>query len=107
MRALVIILLFLITGKLLAQDLQPGETGGAPDLTSGIQSRLQPAIRSQLEQALKSRDYARAEVLLRRDWQGSQETRSVKTAWARLFLGWPVFELRSGHEEGRHPRRIG
>jgi tetratricopeptide (TPR) repeat protein len=64
MRALVIILLFLIAGNLPAQDLQPGETGGGPDLTSGIQSRLQPAIRSQLEQALKSRDYPRAEVLL-------------------------------------------
>jgi len=64
MRALVILLLFLITGTLLAQDLQPGETGGGPDLTSGIQSRLQPAIRSQLEQALKSRDYPRVEVLL-------------------------------------------
>ena len=64
MRALVILLLFLITGTLLAQDLQPGETGGGPELTSGIQSRLQPAIRSQLEQALKSRDYPRVEVLL-------------------------------------------
>ena len=63
MRALVTLLLFLIPGNLLAQDLQPGETGGA-DLTSGIQSRLQPAVRSQLEQALKSRDYPRTEVLL-------------------------------------------
>lgn len=59
-RALVIILVLLTTGNLLAQDLQPGETGG-PDL---LQSRLQPAIRSQVEQALKSRDYPRAEVLL-------------------------------------------
>jgi len=63
MRALVTLLLFLIPGNLLAQDLQPGETGGA-DLSSGIQSRLEPAIRSQLEQALSSRDYPRAEVLL-------------------------------------------
>src|SRR5262245_24760526 len=64
MRALVIVLLFfLISGNLFAQDPQPGETGG-PDLTSGILSRLQPAARSPLEQALKSRDYPRAEVLL-------------------------------------------
>src|SRR5687767_2707871 len=64
MRALATILAFFIAGNLVAQDLQPAETGGGPDLTSGIQSRLQPAIRSQLEQALKSRDYPRAEVLL-------------------------------------------
>jgi tetratricopeptide (TPR) repeat protein len=63
MRALVTFLLFLIPGNLFAQDLQPGETGGA-DLTSVIQSPLQPAIRSQLEKVLKSRDYPRAEVLL-------------------------------------------
>lgn len=63
MNALVIFLALLVAGNLLAQELATGETT-APELTSGLQSSLQPAIRMQLEQALRSRDYARAEVLL-------------------------------------------
>jgi tetratricopeptide (TPR) repeat protein len=63
MRALVIFLVLFIAGNLLAQELPTAETS-APELTSGLQSSLQPAIRVQLEQALRSRDYVRAEVLL-------------------------------------------
>ena len=62
-KALLAFLLLLVARSASAQALQPGETG-APDLTSGIQSPLQPAIRSQLEQALQSRDYPRAEAVL-------------------------------------------
>ena len=63
MKALVIFLVLFIAGNLLAQELPIAETS-APELTSGLLSSLQPAIRVQLEQALRSRDYARAEVLL-------------------------------------------
>ena len=63
MNALVIFLVLFIAGNLLAQESPTAETS-APELTSGLQSSLQPAIRVQLEQALRSRDYARAEVLL-------------------------------------------
>jgi tetratricopeptide (TPR) repeat protein len=63
MKALVTLLVLFIAGNLLAQELPTGETS-APELTSGLQSSLQPAIRLQLEQALKARDYARAEALL-------------------------------------------
>jgi tetratricopeptide (TPR) repeat protein len=63
MKALVIFLVLFIAGNLLAQESPTAETS-APELTSGLQSSLQPAIRVQLEQALRSRDYARAEVLL-------------------------------------------
>jgi tetratricopeptide (TPR) repeat protein len=62
-KALLAFLLLLVARSASAQALQPGETG-APDLTSGIQSPLPPAIRSQLEQALQSRDYPRAEAVL-------------------------------------------
>src|SRR5262245_5932532 len=63
MKALVMFLVLFIAGNLLAQELPTADTS-APELTSGLQSSLQPAIRVQLEQALRSRDYARAEVLL-------------------------------------------
>jgi tetratricopeptide (TPR) repeat protein len=63
MKALVIFLVLSIARNLLAQQLPTAETS-APELTSGLQSSLQPAIREKLEQALRSRDYARAEVLL-------------------------------------------
>jgi tetratricopeptide (TPR) repeat protein len=63
MKALVIFLVLFLAGNLLAQELPTAETS-APELTSGLQSSLRPAIRVQLEQALGSRDYARAEVLL-------------------------------------------
>jgi tetratricopeptide (TPR) repeat protein len=64
MRALFAVLLFLLAGYLPAQDGPPPRETGAPELTSGLQSVLQPAIRSQLEQALRVRDYQRAETLL-------------------------------------------
>jgi len=55
-----LILFVTFVGSLFSQDLPTS----VPDLPSGIQSSLQPAIRSQLESALRARDYARAEVLL-------------------------------------------
>ena len=55
-----VVLLAAAAGILFAQDLPTS----VPDLPSSTQSSLQPAVRSQLEQALKVRDYPRAEVLL-------------------------------------------
>jgi len=63
MKAWIAGLFVLLAGTLPAQEQQPGESG-APDLTSSIQSGLQPLIRSQLEQALNARNYQRAETLL-------------------------------------------
>jgi len=64
MKTLFAVLLLLLVGNLIsARDGNPGENG-APDLTSSIQSGLQPLIRSQLEQVLRVRDYQRAEALL-------------------------------------------
>ncbi len=65
MKALLAFVVLLSPGPLLAQEVQPDEETRTPtDLSSSIQSGLDPVIRSQLEQALKLRNYQHVETLL-------------------------------------------